>query len=278
MTPQQAQPEAGQDLDTDLWFGLLGPVEARTGGLPVDLGPRQRRVLLIRLLVENGRPVSMDQLCDDLWAGNPSTGAVSAVRAHISRLRSALEPAQTARGQGQLLMSGPGGYSLCVPDTARDTVRFERALEQTRRFLEAGRTAAARDEVDRALNSWRGRALADAQDHAYASEECWRLEELRHVALELRITVLMTQGDCGQAVTAAQHLTVQQPLRETAWVLLLRSLQMAGRAAEAVQQYNRVRRLLLAELGLEPGPALRQVRTDIQHHRMRPVSGQRSGG
>ncbi|MDG9700726.1 AfsR/SARP family transcriptional regulator [Streptomyces sp. DH37] len=247
--------------DPGVRFGLLGPVEVRRAGVPVHPGPPQRRVLLVRLLLEDGGFVSTDRLCEDLWAGRPPTGALSSLHAHISRLRSALEPGRTGRGSGELLVRGGGGYALRAAGSARDSVRFERALDRARRLLEDGRPEEAREEVDRALALWRGPALADAADHPFAAEEVWRLEELRATGRELRVDALLAQGRFGQAVAAARVLTDRHPLRESAWTLLLRSLRLAGRPAEAARQYDRVHRLLLGEPGLEPGPALRRQRT-----------------
>ncbi|MEE1940125.1 BTAD domain-containing putative transcriptional regulator [Streptomyces sp. TRM 70361] len=257
-----------------LWFGLLGPLEVRRAGGPVDPGPPQRRVLLLRLLLEEGRFVGVDRLCEDLWAGRPPAKAQAALHAHLSRLRSALEPDRAAREREPLLVRGPGGYALRADVSARDSAGFERSLELARALLADGRPAAARTEVDRALGLWRGPALAEAGDHPFAAEEVRRLEEARIAGRELHVEVLLAQGCQGQAVAAARALTDREPLRESCWDLLLRSLRQAGRPAEAVREYERCRRLLRAELGVEPGPALRRLNEAIRQHRpVLPLAG-----
>ena len=125
-------------------FGLLGPLEAWSGDVRLDLGPPKRRVLLARLLVEEGRPVSADRLCDDLWEGHPPAGAVSSIHAHISRLRAVLEPERTRRGQGTVLVSGPAGYTLNAPPDTRDSTRFEEAVTRARGLLTRGRLTESR--------------------------------------------------------------------------------------------------------------------------------------
>ncbi|MFK4106851.1 BTAD domain-containing putative transcriptional regulator [Streptomyces sp. NPDC019531] len=264
---------AGKSERGALRFGLLGPVTADRGGTPLNLGPPQRRALLLRLLVAHGRPVSMDLLCEDLWMGRPPAGAVSAVHAHISRLRRELEPRSAGPAPDRVLTAGPTGYALRVPEHALDSVRFERGLERTRDLLNEGRRAVARAELERTLRIWRGPALVDAAEHPFAVREIARLDEIRLTAQELRVMVLLADGEHGPAVAAARELTSQEPLRETGWELLMRALYLAGRPAEAVRQYEEVRRVLLAELGLEPGPNLRELCRAVRQHRTAAVLG-----
>ncbi|WP_177244827.1 BTAD domain-containing putative transcriptional regulator [Streptomyces sp. yr375] len=257
---------AGQEGEAKYEFSLLGPLTVRRAGSPLDLGPRKRRVLLIRLLMENGRPVRMDRLCDDLWDGRPPPSAVSSVHAHISRLRSVLEPGRGARARSDVLVSGPTGYALRIPPEARDTVRFERSVNRGRRLLSAGDAHGARTEIERALLMWRGAALADAADHAFAASEVARLDDVRLAAQQVRVNALIEAGDTEQAVVAAEELTAATHLRETAWALLIRALYLSGRTLEALQRYERFRALLAEDFGLEPGPELRAIQQAILRH------------
>lgn len=263
---ERAPTRAPMDLmtHTDLKVSLLGHVAVSRDGTPVDLGPPQRRVLLTRLIVAHGRPVGMDTLCDDLWAGHPPRGAASAIHAHISRLRRLLEPRGWTCAPHRPLTSGPNGYALVIPDQARDTVHFERGTHRTRELLDRGHVSEARETIATALGCWRGPALADAADHPFAAREIARLEELRSTARELHIAALSQAGIHTGAVTAAQDLTADQPLRETAWEMLIRALYLAGRPAEAIQAYERVGRLLMTELRLQPSPALRELSLAIR--------------
>jgi DNA-binding SARP family transcriptional activator len=250
-------------LSGHVTFGLLGPLEARSGNVRLDLGPRKRRVLLARLLVEGGHPVSADRLCDDLWEGHPPAGAVSSVHSHISRLRAVLEPARTRRGQRTVLVSGPAGYTLNAPPDARDSNRFEEAVNHSRGLLARGRLVDARREIECGLSLWRGAALADAADHAFAAREISRLEEIRMTACELNATVLLQQGEHDKAALIAEELTTWSPLREAAWALLMRALYLAGRPAVALRRYETIRALLADELGTIPGPELSSVHVAV---------------
>ncbi|MFF3557967.1 BTAD domain-containing putative transcriptional regulator [Streptomyces tsukubensis] len=247
-----------------LRYGLLGPVEVVRGATVLDLGPRQRRVLLTRLLIQDGHPVSLGEICRDLWEGDQPTAAASSVRAHVSRLRSALDPGH--RGRSGVLVSSRAGYALRIPREARDTAVFEEAVLAARTALHEGRLDLARQRIDRALGLWRGPALGEAADHAFALRERTRLDAARQDARELQVTVLIKQADPDRAVPAALRLTTDAPLRETSWALLMRALYTAGRPVESLRQYERFRSLLARELGLDPSPGLRDLHTAVLRH------------
>jgi len=245
-------------------FGVLGPVQVLQGNVSLDLGPRQRRLLLVRLLIEDGRPVSLHSLCRDLWPTDRPTGAASSVRAHISRLRAVLDPVR--QGRSTMLVSEPAGYALKVPRDARDTTLFEESMSRAREALRQGQPAFARKEIDAALALWRGEALAEAAEHAFALRERTRLDGAHQDARELQATILVQQGETEQAIDVAEGLTLKAPLRETSWALLMRALYTAGRSVEALRQYERFRDMLATELGLDPSPTLRDLHTAILRH------------
>ena len=245
-------------------FGVLGPVEVLHGNVSLDVGPRQRRLLLVRLLIEDGRPVSQDTLLRDLWPTDRPTGAASSVRAHISRLRAALDPVR--QGRSAMLVSGPAGYALKVPREARDTIRFEESVSRAREALRNRQLPAARQEIDAALALWRGDALAEATEHAFAIRERTRLDGAHQDAKELQTTILVQQGETEQAIDVARGLILKAPLRETSWALLMRALYAAGRPVEALRKYEKFRDILAGELGLDPSPGLRDLHTAILRH------------
>ncbi|NUS14633.1 MAG: AAA family ATPase [Streptomyces sp.] len=248
----------------ELRFGVLGPVEVLRDNVALDLGPRQRRLLLVRLLIEDGRPVSQDTLLSDLWPTDRPTGAASSVRAHVSRLRAVLDPVR--QGRSAMLVSGPSGYALKVPREARDTTLFEEAVGRAREALRSRQLPAARQEIDAALALWRGEALTEAGEHAFAIRERARLDGALDDAKELRATILLQQGETELAIDVAEGLVLKAPLRETSWALLMRALYAAGRPVEALRQYERFRDMLATELGLDPSPQLRDLHTAVLRH------------
>lgn len=256
-------------------FEVLGPLVVRRAGTVLDPGRRKQRLLLIRLLLADGRAVAPETLCEELWSEQPGRapgGATASLHAHVSKIRAVLEPPHLrVGGTFEVLVTEPAGYALRVPPESRDTVRFERAVARAGRLLDQSRPEHALEEAERALGMWRGDALADAARHLFAAREAARMEELRQTVREARTTALLLSGRTPEAVDAAQELTAQHPLRETGWALLLRALYLAGRHPEALQRYADLRRHLADELGLEPGPPLRALHDGILRHDLPPL-------
>ena len=242
-------------------FGVLGAVTAWDAeGDPIRLkGPRHRAVLA-RLLVARGRVVPLAMLVDDLWV-DPPPDAVGAVRTFVGDLRRALEPERRPRGPARLLLTEGPGYALRSEPTTVDALRFERAVD-------AARTVPP-DEVvetlDRALAWWRGPGYADFADEHWARAERSRLTELRLHAVELRGAARLNLGLAAEAVPDLDAHASEHPWREEGWRLLALALYRSGRQAEALGVLRRARELLVTHLGVDPGPALRQLETDILH-------------
>lgn len=253
----------------DLQVVMLGPLVVRQRGQELSLGPQLRRVLLIRLLLENSRSVPVDVLCEDVWQGRPPPSAVATLHSHVSRLRDVLEPKRSRRAGHEVLARDSTGYALRLPEEVRDTVHFERLVVGARQLLADGRAAEARAEVDRALALWRGSAFADVEHHRFAMRESARLSELQLQAVELRTDALLNEGEYERAVLVAEDLTARHPLRERAWNLLLRALYLSGRPADALQRFAEVRRRLGEELGVDPGPELQDTHQAILNHDIR---------
>ncbi|MFE9835143.1 BTAD domain-containing putative transcriptional regulator [Streptomyces sp. NPDC005551] len=262
-------------VEHDFDFELLGPLVVRRTGAVLDPGRRKQRLLLIRLLIADGRAVAPEVLCGELWPERPGRapgGATASLHAHVSKVRAVLEPRHLrVRGTFRVLVTEPAGYALRVPSESRDTVRFERAVVRAHRLLAQGRPADVLREAERALGMWRGAALADATHQLFAAQEVARLEDLRQTTREVRTTALLLSGRIPQAMEAARELTVRHPLRETGWALLLRALYLAGRHPEALRCYADLRGHLADELGLEPGPALRALHDGILRHDLPPL-------
>ncbi len=234
-------------------FGVLGPVVAWSStGAPVDLrGPRHRAVLA-RLLVARGRVVPVDRLVDDLW-DDPPPGAVSALRTFVAALRRALEPDRAPRTPPRLLVTEGPGYALRVAADAVDAWRFEAVV---------GARQVAPDRLEEALGWWRGPAYAGL-DEPWARDERARLEEVRLHAVELRAEALLGLGRAADVVPDLDAHVAGHPWRENAWRLLALALWRAHRQADALAVLRRARDLLREQLGIDPGPELRRLESDI---------------
>ncbi|MFG2048987.1 ATP-binding protein [Micromonospora sp. NPDC048935] len=247
---------------------VLGPLEVEVDtGAPADLGgPRQRAVLAL-LLAARGEVVSVGQMIEDLWRGEPPPRAIASLQAYVSHLRRLLEPSRERRAPARVLVTAPPGYAIRVHPDAVDAGRFERLLVQARAVssTDPGR---ARHLLGTGLDLWRGRAYAEFAGEPWAQAEVLRLEELRLGARELLLDVTVRFGDAAEAVSQAEVLTRQAPLREECWRLLALALWRAGRQGDALAALRRARATFADQLGLDPGPALVEVESAILGQRL----------
>lgn len=232
---------------------ILGPLDVRDpAARPVPVSGRRLRALLIRLAADAGRAVSAERLLDDLWEGAPPTGGGNAVQALVSRLR--------AVAGRELVTYGPGGYRLGVDPAEVDAVVFERLVVAARGEGDPARRAAT---LRRALELWRGPALADAAGAGFAAPHVARLDELRIAAIEDRVDAELAAGLPAPPAAELAPLAAAHPLRERLRGQLMRALYAAGRQAEALGVYEETRRALSERLGVDPSPELSAVHLAI---------------
>jgi DNA-binding SARP family transcriptional activator len=237
-----------------LEFRILGPLEVSDETGPLALGgPRQRGLLAI-LLLEAGRVVPTDRLIDLLWGEEAPKTATASLQNAIGRLRKALG--------ADVLETRPPGYVLTVAAEQLDARRFEQALSGSRRLGAEER----REQLQAALALWRGPALAEFAFDDFAQAEIRRLEELRLVAHGERIDADLELGRHDDVIGELEALTREHPLRETFRRQLMLALYRAGRQAEALEVYQDARARFSDELGIEPGPELKRLQTEILRH------------
>jgi DNA-binding SARP family transcriptional activator len=239
---------------------ILGPLRVfdRTDR-EIPISRRQQRLLLARLLVDAGRPVSTDRLILDLWGDDAPNGARGSLQALVSRLRTTLQAAGSGAAPGAEVVSRPHGYALEVADDVLDAARFVRLAEDGRARLAEGRPHDALARCDAALALWHGDVLADLAEAAFVAPVATRLDGLRLDTAERRAEALLATGATSTAIAELEALTELSPLRERPWELLCSALGAEGRTAEALERLRRVKKELGEELGLDPGPGLQAV-------------------
>uniref|UniRef100_UPI00189206E9 AfsR/SARP family transcriptional regulator n=1 Tax=Catenulispora rubra TaxID=280293 RepID=UPI00189206E9 len=230
---------------------ILGPLEARADGVPIPIGGARLRALLTRLALDPDRSVSIPALVDALWEHEPPDGAANALQSLVSRLRRTF-------GDPDIVVGTPGGYRLAVPADAVDAQRFETLARQGRGVVAAD-PAAARQLLREALALWRGPALADVADAGFATAPAARLDELRLSALCDRLDTELRLGLHVEALPELEALLAEHPLRENIAALLVKALYAAGRQADALAVYERVRATLADQLGIDPSEQLTAV-------------------
>ncbi|MEV0346904.1 BTAD domain-containing putative transcriptional regulator [Nonomuraea sp. NPDC050680] len=244
-------------------FRVLGPVEAYEHDDELDLGGLRQRAVLARLLVARGQVVPVDTLLYDLWDDDTAKGAQSGLQVYISRLRRVLEPGRPRGGPNRLLVTVASGYALRVAPDQVDALKFEQLVRAAGEHLEEGDPQSARARLEKALGLWRGTPYSDFADQQWAEAEVNRLTELRLVARERHADTGLRLGLPAETVPDLEALTTEHPLREEGWRLLGLGLYRCGRQGDALAALRRARGILADELGIDPGPALRKLESDI---------------
>ena len=238
-------------------FRILGPLRVCSRGQWVHVAAEQQRVVLAVLLVRAGRSVGTDTLIGALWGECPPRTATNTLQVYVSRLRRLVG--------AEVLTTRQGGYELAVGDDDIDAGVFERAVRRGRRELAAGRPARAETALGQALALWDTPApvLADVPPTPWVDALAAQLEQLRLGAVEDHAEARLQLGRHADLAEELDHLAREHPLRERRWALLMTALERGGRRAEALEAYQRARRVLREELGLEPGRQLRELQQDI---------------
>jgi ABC-type transport system substrate-binding protein/DNA-binding SARP family transcriptional activator len=240
-------------------YRILGPLEVSANGRVIEVGGPKLRALLVILLLRANESVPRDVLVHELWGERPPVGAQHSLDVYVSRLRKSLDGAAA----GPVVVTRPGAYSLRLAEGQLDALRFEDLVGQGRAALAANAPDQAAEKLRAALDLWRGQALADLANGHGPRVEAVRLEELRLSATEDRIDLDLALGRHADLVGELEAMAAEHPLRERLHGQLMIALYRSGRQAEALEAYQAVRRTLVDELGLEPGPALRQLESVI---------------
>jgi predicted ATPase/DNA-binding SARP family transcriptional activator len=241
-------------------YAVLGPIQLVTPAGPLRPPGDKQRLLLALLICHAPRVVSSDRLLDAVWGAAQPAHPEAALRTQLSRLRTLLR--QCGVGP-DAVVSEAHGYRLTAVAAEIDAGHCEMLVRAAADESGAAERLALLDE---ALSLWRGEAYEEFADlHAFQGEIV-RLAELRVRAGGQRVECLLELGRSGDAVAAAERLVAADPLRERSRALLMQSLYDAGRQADALSAFQDYRRLLAAELGLDPSPELRQLETALLRH------------
>jgi DNA-binding SARP family transcriptional activator len=240
-----------------LGFGVLGPLQLRANGAEVPLGAAKQRAVLATLLINRNRIVPMDSLIDAAWQERPPPEARASLHAHISRLRRLMSGA--GEDAAAVLVSVQSGYRLNAPDESVDLGRF--AIEQKAGIEAAatGRFEQASRHLSAALAEWRGPVLEDLRDFEFVPAFAAALAEDKLVALTVRAEAEIACGRIHSIIGELEALVSEHPYREPLWAQLITAYYLSERQYDALDAYRRLKASLADDLGIDPGPTLRDL-------------------
>jgi DNA-binding SARP family transcriptional activator/Tfp pilus assembly protein PilF len=242
----------------ELEFCLLGPLLVRRGGAAIPIPSGKQQALLAALLLNANKVVLVDELAEVLWGSAPPPSARASLQTYVMRLR------KTLADDGHCLISAQAdGYLIDVRPGELDVGVFESSLADARQAMRAGAHAQASAQLRAALSLWRGQPLAGVPSQMLALREVPRLAEMWSQAVEVRIDADLHLGRHSDVISELKNLAAANPLRERLHAMLMLALYRDGQQASALDAYQAARSVLVAELGTEPGPELRQLQQQV---------------
>ncbi|HYZ56436.1 MAG TPA: BTAD domain-containing putative transcriptional regulator [Streptosporangiaceae bacterium] len=250
-------------MSSELRFAVLGPVRAWRGDVELDVGAPQQQAVLAMLLLAEGRQVTLDALISGLWDDDPPLAATGTVRTYVSRLRRRLGSAGRDGATGVIESAG-AGYVLPAHAGALDLDIFTRLTKDAQRERASGPAGMAKAAalLHDALELGQGVPLAGVPG-PYAESQRVRITEFQLAATEERLALDIELGGHVAAAAELRSLLASHPMRERLSELLMLGLYRSGRQADALAVFDRTRRLLGEELGIDPGPGLREMHQRI---------------
>ncbi|MEU8431301.1 BTAD domain-containing putative transcriptional regulator [Streptomyces sp. NPDC029216] len=231
---------------------MLGSLESWAAGGRLRLGGAIQERVLSMLLLESGRVVTVARLVEAAWEQDPPATAAHQVRKAVADLRRRIPD-----GSAVIVTDGPG-YRAAVTAGQLDLLEFDGLVQAAGQAAKEGRMTTAAEHLASALALWRGPVLSGAGG-SVIDTAATALEERRLSAAEQYFGLRLTLGESGELVSGLRALITEHPLRETLRGQLMLALYRTGRQAEALQEYGRVRELLVEELGIDPGPQLAKL-------------------
>lgn len=261
MTDAYVSPTGEQPVIFKL-FGSVGLV--KDGRLLAIQGSRQR-TLLATLLINSGKVVTKEQFFEELWEGRPLRKATNALQALITRLRKLLRQTFGEAFARDRLLTLPTGYVLHAGVAEVDAKLFSYLVGQAHTRL-ADDPVGARDLLDDALELWDGPVLEGVAGGPICHSAVLHYEESRLAAIEDKFHACVVAGLQGGVISELKKMAMLYPWRERLAEMLMIALYRSGRQADALREYDIVRRRLVDELGMEPSPMLRDRMQAILNH------------
>jgi DNA-binding SARP family transcriptional activator len=257
------------ETPTGMWFSVLGPVRVWRDSSEIWLGSPQQRAVLGALLVREGAQASIGDLIDGIWGGADDVpgSARQVIRTYVHRLRKTLDPGRPA-AESSIISIGDG-YAMRVDEGCVDLSVFRHRVADAEAAAGFRDLSRAQRLLREALALWQGAALAGVAGD-YAEAQRTYLGKLRLHALEALMAAQLELGAFTEVAAELATVVAEHPFDERFRELYMTALYQSGRQAEALAVYEETQKLLANELGLDPGPELRQLHGRILRGDLQP--------
>jgi len=253
-------------------FALLGPLLLTADGTPLPLGTPKQRAILAMLLINRNRAIGTEALIDAAWDQSPVSAARTSIHSYVSNLRRVLSTAGI--DSYTMLASAPPGYRLSVADGECDMDRFITAKTAGMKAAVVGRFDEASHHFSTALSEWRGPALDDLSSFSFVASFATALTEDYMLTQIARAEAEIACGRAGAIIGELESLAAKHPYREPLWAKLITAYYIAERQSDALEAYRRLKTALADDLGIDPGPTIDALHTQIL--RQQPLDTKRA--
>lgn len=250
-------------VTTEIDVEILGPLTVTVEGAAVHLGGPKPRGVLALLLLERGRIVPSETLVERLWGEPAGDRPAATLQVHVSNLRKALAPLSDALGGTEVIVTRGSGYAVELPDGAVDLARFDRLVSDAREAAGGGEVARAADLFAAAAQLRKGEPLADLRDELWWDDAVRPLVRRLDAATVEGMSLGLDAGRHAELLPVLEQMVQADPLDEGLRGMLMLALYRSGRQAAALSAYQEGRDALVEQLGVDPGPALRELERRI---------------
>ena len=249
----------------NLSFSVLGGLAATLDGTPVELGGPKQRLVLALLLLAEGEALDAERLIDGVWGERVPERAEASLQAYVSNLRKVLEPDRAPRQAASVVVTRPGGYAVAIDRAQLDLTRFVDLVTSGTEHQRRGRPAEANAELSEAISIWRP-LLPEFADVAAIEPSDRHAASLQVEARAHLFAARLDLGESSSLVADVRAALDDTPLDERLWEQLALALYRSGRQSEALRALSDARRLLSEEVGVDSGPALKALESDLLDH------------
>ncbi|WP_066363040.1 ATP-binding protein [Herbidospora mongoliensis] len=242
---------------------ILGPLRIWRDGVELDAGPRQQAYLLALLLAQAGRPISTGELIDLIWGDDAPSSALNVIQKYVGALRRALEPALLLREAGSFLQRHGGSYLFTATPGTLDLVAFRELVDAAEAALARRSREAALDHYVAALGLWRGPAGNGVAEGTTAMAVFAAVDDEFYTTCVAAADLAISLRQAKRVLPALRQAASVALFHEPVQTALIGALDATGRHAEALSVFHTVRDRLADELGVEPGPALKDMHRKV---------------